>query len=107
MNYLLKRTMISKIIILLTILFSFNVYAACDDQPANEVDWTNCNFIEQLDLSGVSLANAELSGVNLALANLEKSQINNANMSFGNFILGNFLNSNIQQKLDDLNKEKE
>ena len=81
MNYLLNRIMISKIIIFLTILFSFNVYAACDDQPANEVDWTNCNFIEQLDLSGVSLANAQMTGVNLALANLEKSQINNANMS--------------------------
>ena len=47
--------MISNIIKFLTVfLFSFNVYAACDDQPANEVDWTNCNFVEQLDLSGVS-----------------------------------------------------
>ena len=95
MNYLLKRTMISKIIILLTVLFSFNVFAACDDQPSNEVDWTNCNFIEQLDLSGVSLANAQMTGVNLALINLEKSQINNANMSYGNFIFGNFNNSNL------------
>ena len=76
MNYLLKRTMIFNIFIFLTVLFSFNVYAACDDQPANEVDWTNCNFIEQLDLSGVSLANAQMTGVNLALINLEKSQIN-------------------------------
>ena len=77
------------------ILFSVNVYAACDAPPANEVDWTNCNFIEQLDLSGVSLANAQMTGVNLALVNLEKSQINNANMSYGNFILGNFNNSNL------------
>ena len=75
--------------------FTFNVYASCDDQPANEVDWTNCNFIEQLDLSGVALANAQMAGVNLALVNFEKSQINNANMSYGNFILGNFNNSNL------------
>ena len=87
--------MIFNIFIFLTLLFSFNVYAACDDQPANEVDWTNCNFIEQLDLSGVSLANAQMTGVNLALVNLEKSQINNANMSYGNFILGNFNNTNL------------
>ena len=72
MNYLLKRTMISNIFIFLTLLFSFNVYAACDDQPANEVDWTNCNFIEQLDLSGVSLASAQMTGVNLALAKFRK-----------------------------------
>ena len=81
MNYLLNRRMIFNIFIFLTALFSFNVYAACDDQPANEVDWTNCNFIEQLDLSGVALASAQMSGVNLALANLEKSQINNARKS--------------------------
>ena len=30
--------------------FSFTVYAGCDDQPSNEVDWTNCNFIENLDV---------------------------------------------------------
>ena len=53
-------------------LFSFDVYAACDDQPVNEVDWTNCNFIEQLDLSGVSLANAQMTGVNLALVKFRK-----------------------------------
>ena len=76
-------------------LASFNLYAACEDQPTNEVDWSNCNFMEMLDLSGVSLANAQMSGVNLALVNFEKSQINNANMSFGNFILGNFNNSNL------------
>ena len=31
---------------------SYAVFAACGDQPANEVDWTNCNFVENLDLSG-------------------------------------------------------
>ena len=61
------------------------IFAACSDQPANDVDWTNCNFVESLELSGVSLAGAQMSGVNLALANLEKSQINNANMTYGNF----------------------
>ena len=37
--------------------FATQVYSACDDQPSNEVDWTNCNFVENLDLSGVGLAN--------------------------------------------------
>ena len=57
------------------IFLSVKVFAECSDQPTNEVDWTNCNFVESLDLSGVSLANAQMSGVNLALANIEKSQI--------------------------------
>ena len=88
---------LKKILILILILFLYGraINAACDDPPKNEVDWTNCNFMEEVDLSGVSLANAQMSGINLALVNLEKSQINNANMSFGNFILGNFNNSNL------------
>ena len=42
---------------------SRTTYAACSDQPSNDVDWTNCNFVESTDLSGVALANAEMSGV--------------------------------------------
>ena len=77
-----------RIFILLNIIFfTCSVNAACEDVPANEVDWTNCNFVDQTDLSGVSLAGANMTGVNLTLVNLEKSQLNNANMSFGNFVL--------------------
>ena len=66
----------NKLIIFFTFFFvSANLFAACDDQPANEVDWSNCNFVEELDLSGVSLAGAQMSGVNLSLVNFEKSQI--------------------------------
>ena len=80
---------------LFSLFISGSIFAVCTDQPSNDVDWTNCNFVESTDLSGVSLANAEMSGVNLALANIEKYQINNANMSFGNFISTNFNNSNL------------
>ena len=66
------------IIFFLTSFVSFNVIAACDEQPKNEVDWSNCNFVEELDLSGASLAGAQMSGVNLSLVNFEKSQINKA-----------------------------
>jgi Pentapeptide repeats (8 copies). len=79
------------------IFFSSCVYAGCDDQPSNEVDWTNCNFVENLDLIGVGLANAKMSGVNLSLANLEKSQLNNSDLSVGNFIFANFSNSNLYE----------
>ena len=48
------------------ILFSLSAYAGCDDPPSNEVDWTNCNFVENLDLSGAGLAKSEMSGINLA-----------------------------------------
>ena len=82
--------MIKFVLFLFSIFFSGIIYAACSDQPANEVDWTNCNFVENLDLIGVGLANAKMSGVNLSLANLEKSQINNSDLSIGNFIFANF-----------------
>ena len=55
------------------IFIPYSVFAACSDQPANEVDWTNCNFVENLDLSGAGMANSQMSGVNLSLSNFEKS----------------------------------
>ena len=64
-----------KIFFFYFLFLSTQLNAACDDQPKNEVDWSNCNFKEELDLSGVSLAGAQMSGVNLALVNFEKSQI--------------------------------
>ena len=44
--------MMKKILFILFILISTKLYAECSDQPSNEVDWTNCNFIEQLDIDG-------------------------------------------------------
>ena len=67
------------ILFVLSFFSSYSVLAACGDQPANEVDWTNCNFVENLDLSGTGLANSQMSGVNLSLSNFEKSQLNNSN----------------------------
>ena len=83
------------IIFVLSFFCTYSVFAACSDQPANEVDWTNCNFVENLDLSGTGLANSKMSGVNLSLSNFEKSQLNNSNLSIGNFIFSNFSNSNL------------
>ena len=85
-----------RFLLLFLLIFSPHfVFAACSDQPANEVDWTNCNFVENLDLSGAGMANSQMSGVNLSLSNFEKSQINNSNLSIGNFIFSNFSNSNL------------
>ena len=43
-----------KLFVVTLLLFFANLaYAGCDDQPSNEVDWTNCNFVENLDLIGV------------------------------------------------------
>ena len=66
----------------ISILFHSSLsYAACGDQPSNEVDWTNCNFVENLDLSGAGMANSQMSGVNLSLSNFEKSQNFKFNLS--------------------------
>ena len=55
------------ILFILSFFSSYSIFAACSDQPANEVDWTNCNFVENLDLSGTGLANSQMSGVNFCL----------------------------------------
>ena len=44
------------IIFILFLLIPNLVHAGCEDQPSNEVDWTNCNFVENLDLIGVGMA---------------------------------------------------
>ena len=41
------------IIFILFLLIPNLAHAGCEDQPSNEVDWTNCNFVENLDLIGV------------------------------------------------------
>ena len=46
MTYKKKMIFIKIILFILFIIFSFNLSAGCDDPPANEVDWTNCNFME-------------------------------------------------------------
>ena len=56
---------------ILLIFYSTYLYSACDDQPTNEVDWTNCNFIENLDLSGAGMANSQLSGVKAVFLDLD------------------------------------
>ena len=76
-------------ILLNIIFFTYFANAACDDVPANEVDWTDCNFVDQTDLSGVSLAGANMAGVNLSIVNLEKSLI------FGERISGHFVQGHV------------
>ena len=64
-----------KFLIFIIFLICSNIaYAGCDDQPANDVDWTNCNFSDELDLIGVSLANAKMTGINLYYVNLQNNQ---------------------------------
>ena len=43
-------------LIILAIFSLRLVYAGCEDRT-NKVDWTNCNFIQNLDLIGVGMAN--------------------------------------------------
>ena len=81
------------ILMLFIIIFTSFANASCEDQPTNEVDWTNCNFSDELDLIGVSLANAKMTGINLYYVNLEKSQLNNSDLSLSNFNYANFNNS--------------
>ena len=48
------------IIFIIFLLIPNLVYAGCEDSPTSEVDWTNCNLPDELDLSGQSLPNAKM-----------------------------------------------
>ena len=63
------------LIFIIVFFTTIKVFAACDDLPAKEVDWTGCNFVENQEWSGASLVGAQMEKINLSLANLEKSQI--------------------------------
>ena len=79
-----------KILFLAVIFLSVKTFAACDDLPSKEVDYTGCSFAENQDWGGASLVGAQMQDVNLPFTNFEKSQISKAIMTDGNFVFSNF-----------------
>ena len=89
-----------RILILLNIIFftSF-ANAACEDVPTNEVDWTNCNFVDQTDFSAnLQFANCNRSvfdNSNLAKVNFEGSNLYSASFKGANLFEANLTGANI------------
>ena len=79
---------------LLLLLIASNGYADCDDPPAPNVDWHNCEKI-WLQLQNVDLSNANFAGANLNFANLEGANLSNADLTGASLLGVNFQGSNL------------
>ena len=94
-------------ILILIFLFSTEVNAGCDDAPVDGVDYSNCQFSEEQDLSRAYIPNSNLSFISLIKVNFDKSVMMNAILSNGNFAESSFFRANLYEaNLEGGNFEK-
>ena len=94
-------------ILILIFLFSTEVNAGCDDAPVDGVDYSNCQFSEEQDLSRAYIPNSNLSFISLIKVNFDKSVMMNAILSYGNLAESSFFRANLYEaNLEGGNIEK-
>ena len=94
-------------ILILYFLFSTGVYAGCDDAPVDGVDYSNCQFSEEQDLSRAYIPNSNLSFISFIKVNFDKSVMMNSILSNGNFAESSFFRANLYEaNLEGGNFEK-
>ena len=84
-------------ILILSLLFDSTVNAGCDDTPVDGVDYSNCQFSEEQDLSRAYIPNSNLSFISLIKVNFDKSIMMNSNLSFGTFPESTFVRANLYE----------
>ena len=84
-----------KVLLLLLLFLTTNVYAGCDDTIADGVDYTNCRFSEAQDLKGSYLPNSNLSFASFIQVNFNKSIMMNSILAFGMFSESTFIRANL------------
>ena len=100
----MKEILITFIIVF---LFNTNVSAGCDDAPVDGVDYSNCQFSEEQDLSRAYIPNSNLSFISLIKVNFDKSVMMNSILSNGNFAESSFFRANLYEaNLEGGNFEK-
>jgi uncharacterized protein YjbI with pentapeptide repeats len=94
-------------IIFLLLFLTNNVYAGCDDTLSDSVDYSNCQFSDEQNLSGSYLPNSNLSFAGFIKVIFDKSIMMNATLSFGNFPESSFVRANLyESNLEGGNFEK-
>ena len=94
-------------ILILSLLFNSRVNAGCDDTPVDGVDYSNCQFSEEQDLSRAYIPNSNLSFISLIKVNFDKSIMMNSVLSNGNFAESSFFRANLYEaNLEGGNFEK-
>ena len=74
MKKILRTSFISKLltILVLSLLLTSGAKAGCNDAPVDGVDYSNCQFSEEQDLSRAYIPNSNLSFISFIKVNFEK-----------------------------------
>tara|TARA_B100000767_G_scaffold263673_1_gene277695 strand:+ start:108 stop:617 length:510 start_codon:yes stop_codon:yes gene_type:complete len=88
-------------------LLNTNIHAGCDDAPVDGVDYSNCQFSDEQDLSRAYIPNSNLSFISLIKVNFDKSVMMNSILMNGNFAESSFFRANLYEaNLEGGNFEK-
>ena len=85
------------LLVILTLFFFTNSYAACDDPLTDGVDYSNCRFSDAKDLKGSYLPNSNRTFASIIQVNFDKSIMMNSNLSFGTFPESTFVRANLYE----------
>ena len=94
----MKKILFNITSIFFILLLSFSkVLAGCDDNPADGVDYSNCQFADGQDLSGTYIPNANLEFTGFIKVNFDKSVMMNSSLANGNFSEASFYRANLYE----------
>ena len=85
------------IIIFLSFTISSNAYPSCDDAPTDGVDYSNCQFSEDQDLSRAYIPNSNLSFISFIKVTFDKGVMMNSTLANGNFVESSFIRTNLYE----------
>jgi len=71
--------------------------SACDDNLSDSVDYSNCQFSDEQNLSGSYLPNSNLSFSGFIKVIFDKSIMMNSILAFGNFPESSFIRANLYE----------
>tara|TARA_B100000795_G_C22758934_1_gene422732 strand:- start:217 stop:795 length:579 start_codon:yes stop_codon:yes gene_type:complete len=98
---------IALLILFINLLIFNQVIAACDDAPTDGVDYSNCQFSEEQDLSRAYIPNSNLSFISFIKVILDKAVMMNSSLINSNFSESSFFKTNLyESNLEGGNFEK-
>ena len=81
----------------LVVFTATKVLATCEDKPGDGVDYSNCQFADEQNLSGTYIPNANLAFTGFIKVNFDKSIMMNSSLANGNFPESSFYRANLYE----------
>ena len=82
---------------ILLMLFLSSAIADCDDVPGDGVDYSNCQFSDEQNLTGTYIPNSNLSFAGFIKVIFDKSIMMNTSLANGNFPESSFYRANLYE----------